>query len=89
MLEEVAEAIEGIGNVNLEKSLMDVATAIKGIKSVQRDQDLPDFCKKEQKKFPSLKVMKKNKAAVGCSPKSPAHSTDSEEATRKNFNLFI
>ena len=45
--------------------------------------------KKEQKKFPSLKVMKKNKAAVGCSPKSPAHSTDSEEATRKNFNLFI
>ena len=25
--------------------------------------------KKEQKKFPSLKVMKKNKAAVGCSPK--------------------
>ena len=52
---EVAEAIEGIGNVNLEKSLMDVATAIKGIKSVQRDQDLPDFCKKEQKKLKKIK----------------------------------
>ena len=52
---EVAEAIEGIGNVNLEKSLMDVATAIKGIKSVQREQDLPDFCKKEQKKLKKIK----------------------------------
>jgi len=52
---EVKEAIEGIGNVNLEKSLMDVATAIKGIKQVQKDQDLPDFCKKEQKKLKKIK----------------------------------
>ena len=46
--EKKVAAIEGIGNVNLEKSLMDVATAIKGIKSVQ-DQDLPDFARRNRR----------------------------------------
>ena len=38
------------------------------------------------KKFRSLKVTKKNKAAA-CSLKSRARSTDSEEATRKSSDL--
>ena len=46
---EVKEAIDGIGNVNLEKSLMDVATAIKGIKQVQKSRIYQTFVRRSRK----------------------------------------
>lgn len=52
---EAKEAIDGIGKVTLEESLMAIATALRGIKTVKKEQDLPDFCKKESKTLKSEK----------------------------------